>query len=80
VSERVSIEEATTEATAGQIAVRQDASLKEVLSRMLAEGIKVVPVVDRDDRVVGEISLADIERITEEVDSQWQVEEREGRS
>jgi osmoprotectant transport system ATP-binding protein len=80
VSERVSIEEATTEATAGQIAVRQEASLKEVLSRMLAEGIKVVPVVDRGDRVVGEISLADIERVTEEVDSQWQVEEREGRS
>jgi osmoprotectant transport system ATP-binding protein len=80
VSERVSIEEATTEATAGQIAVRQEASLKEVLARMLAEGIKVVPVVDRDDRVVGEISLADIERVTEEVDSQWQVEEREGRS
>jgi osmoprotectant transport system ATP-binding protein len=79
VSAAVSIRDATTEASARQIGVRKDSSLREVLSRMLGEGIKVVPVVDGDDRVVGEISLADIERVTEEVESAWRVEKRENR-
>jgi osmoprotectant transport system ATP-binding protein len=79
VSAVVSIRDATTEASAREIGVRKDSSLREALSRMLGEGIKVVPVVDGEDRVVGEISLADIERVTEEVESAWQVEKRETR-
>jgi osmoprotectant transport system ATP-binding protein len=78
VSPAVPVGDATTAASAREIGVLRDSSLREVLSRMLGEGIKVVPVVDGDGRVIGEISLADIERVTEEVESAWQVEKREG--
>jgi osmoprotectant transport system ATP-binding protein len=79
VSAAVRVDDAMTEAGARQIGVGRESSLREVLSRMLGEGIKVVPVVDGEGRVIGEISLADIERVTEEVDSAWQVEKKETR-
>jgi len=55
---------AVTRATGADIAVRSSASLREALSRMLGQGIKVVPVLDDAGRLVGEVSLADIERMT----------------
>ncbi len=64
-------EEALTEVEAAHMAVDRDSTLREALSRMLGEGIKVVPVVDADMRIVGEVSLRDIEKITEEVEMQW---------
>lgn len=47
------------------VAVRLEDSLKSVLSRMLGQGIKNVPVIDKDGKLEGEISLKDIERISE---------------
>jgi osmoprotectant transport system ATP-binding protein len=66
-----SVEEALTEIETSHMAVSRDSTLREALSRMLGEGIKVVPVVDGDMRIVGEINLHDIEAVTEEVESQW---------
>ncbi len=54
-----------TEIHADEVAVGPEDSLKSVLSRMLGQGIKNVPVVDIDSKLVGEISLVDIEQITE---------------
>ena len=65
------LKELITEIPISRIALNEESTLREALSRMLAEGIKVIPVVDRDRRVVGEISLADIEKITEEVSVPW---------
>lgn len=47
------------------VAVRLEDSLKSVLSIMLGQGIKNVPVIDKDGKLEGEISLKDIERISE---------------
>ena len=66
-----SVEEAMTEIEAAHMAVSKDSTLREALSRMLGEGIKVVPVVDGEMRIVGEINLRDIEKVTEEVETQW---------
>ena len=45
--------------------IKGNDSLKSVLSRMLGQGIKNVPVTDKDGILKGEISLQDIERISE---------------
>lgn len=72
LKENRSIEDSITKVQASSIAVREDSTLKEALSRMLGEGVKVLPVIDRDLKVVGEISLLDIEKVTEEVADTWQ--------
>ncbi len=47
------------------IAVQRGDSLKLVLSKMLGQGIKNVPVVDKKGVLQGEISLRDIEQVSE---------------
>ncbi len=69
--ESATLEEAMTDVQPAQVAVRQDATLREALSRMLGEGVKVIPVLDYESRVVGEIGLKDIEKVTEETERQW---------
>ncbi len=65
--EGASVEESMTELATTHMAISKDSTLREALSRMLGEGVKVVPIVERGMRIVGEISLQDIEKITEEV-------------
>ncbi|MDV2989951.1 MAG: ABC transporter ATP-binding protein [Dehalogenimonas sp.] len=48
------------------LAVGENASFKEVLSRMLSQGIKNMPVIDRGNRLLGEIRMSDIEKATAE--------------
>ncbi len=72
VDRDASVEDAVTRAAPDSIAVREDSTLREALAKMLGEGIKVVPVVDAAAAVVGEVSLKDIEKITEEVDASWE--------
>ena len=48
-----------------ETAIRPTFSMKEALSRMLGQGIKAAPVVDDDNVLIGEISLSDIEALTE---------------
>ncbi len=54
-----------TRAAPSETGVLPTDSLRDALSRMLGQGITVVPVVDDDGRLVGELSLADVERLTE---------------
>jgi hypothetical protein len=39
---------------------------------MLGEGVKLLPVINENLKVVGEIGLLDIEKVTEEVTDKWQ--------
>jgi len=55
-----------TEIDPADTAIKTSFSMKEALSRMLGQGIKAAPVVDGANRLIGEISLSDIERLTEE--------------
>jgi osmoprotectant transport system ATP-binding protein len=57
--------EAATRVDWRQVAVGPDASLKEALSRMLALGYRNVPVVDEAGRLLGDVSLTDVERTME---------------
>jgi osmoprotectant transport system ATP-binding protein len=54
-----------TEISVPEVAVGPEVSLKSVLSRMLGQGIKSIPVIDRDEKLIGEITLRDIERVSE---------------
>ncbi len=56
---------AVTEIEAADTAIKPSFSMKEALSRMLGQGIKAAPVIDDKNILIGEISLADIERLTE---------------
>lgn len=59
-------EELVTRFVCCELAVSRDATLRSALSRMLGQGIKAVPVVDPQERLLGEISLKSIEAVTEE--------------
>ena len=59
-------EEDVMETNCPAITVRNSSTLREVLSRMLGQGVKTIPVVDDDSRLVGEISIGEIEKVTEE--------------
>jgi osmoprotectant transport system ATP-binding protein len=58
-------EQAATRVEWRDVAIGQDASLKEALSRMLALGYRSVPVVDDTGHLLGDVSLADVERTME---------------
>ena len=49
----------------GEMAVHPDASLKEALSRMLGTSARTLPVVDAEFRLLGELSLSDVEQASE---------------
>ncbi len=54
-----------SEISVPDVAVTPEYSLKSVLSRMLGQGIKNIPVIDKEGKLIGEISLHDIERVSE---------------
>lgn len=54
-----------TEISVPDVAVGPEYSLKSVLSRMLGQGIKNIPVIDREEKLIGEITLHDIEKVSE---------------
>ncbi|HUX21511.1 MAG TPA: betaine/proline/choline family ABC transporter ATP-binding protein [Spirochaetia bacterium] len=56
---------AVTEFEVAETAIKPSFSMKEALSRMLGQGIKAAPVVDDQNVLIGEISLSDIEHLTE---------------
>jgi len=61
-----SVRDSVVTVNPNDIALASTATLREALSRMLGQGLKSIPVVDRDSRLVGEIALADIEAATSE--------------
>ena len=66
------IENTVTRLQHSRMAVSKDSTLKEALARMLGEGVKLLPVINDNLEVVGEIGLLDIEKVTEEVTDKWQ--------
>jgi len=48
------------------MAVTPEASMKEALSRMLGTSARTLPVVDGQFRLVGEVSLSDVESLSEQ--------------
>ncbi|HET6450532.1 MAG TPA: CBS domain-containing protein, partial [Spirochaetia bacterium] len=48
-----------------EMAVVPEASLKEALSRMLGTSARTIPVVDAQFRLLGEISLPDVQAVSE---------------
>jgi len=63
-----SVKEAMNEEDASEIALSDSATLKEALSRMLGLGFKYIPVIDNRQRLIGEVTLGDIEAATTEVE------------
>jgi osmoprotectant transport system ATP-binding protein len=57
--------EAPTQIDWREAAISPESSLKEALSRMLALGYRTVPVVDGAGVLLGDVSLADVERTME---------------
>jgi osmoprotectant transport system ATP-binding protein len=60
-----SSEDAETTVDWREAAVFPETSLKEALSRMLALGYRTVPVVGEQGRLLGDVSLSDVERTME---------------
>jgi osmoprotectant transport system ATP-binding protein len=59
-----SVVEAMDQKEAAEISITESASLREALSRMLGLGFRHLPVVDDGGRLVGELSLPDVEAAT----------------
>ena len=55
--------------TADEVAISRGATLHEALSLMLGQGVKSVPVVDEQERLIGEVSLSDVEAATVETEA-----------
>ena len=51
---------------AKEITLLRSATLREALSRMLGQGTKSIPVVDENSRLIGEVTLSDVEAATAE--------------
>lgn len=63
------VKEAIVAVRAEEIAITATATLREALSRMLGQGFRSVPVVDERSRLLGEVTLRDVERVTAETES-----------
>lgn len=68
LTEGMSIKDAVVAVRAEEIAVTTNATLREALSRMLGQGFRSVPVVDEQSRLLGEVTLRDVEAVTAETE------------
>jgi osmoprotectant transport system ATP-binding protein len=66
INKSTSVERSMVSTDLSDMAVRSGSTLREALSRMLGLGFKFVPVVDESGRLIGELSLKDIEAATSE--------------
>jgi len=64
-----SISEALVPGDPAEIAVMSGATLREALSRMLGQGLRSIPVIDEESRLIGEVALGDIEVATAEMET-----------
>jgi osmoprotectant transport system ATP-binding protein len=58
------VEEAIAASNPAELAVKPEATLEVALSKMLGLGLKRVAVVDEDFKLLGEVRLEDIEKVT----------------
>src|SRR5208282_2884701 len=59
------LDECISTANIREMAVQPETSLKEALSRMLGTSARTLPVVDAVFRLLGELSLSDVEQASE---------------
>ena len=64
-----SVKEAVVMGNREEIAVTNNATLRETLSRMLGQGLKSIPVIDDNGHFVGEVALSSIEAATAETEA-----------
>ncbi len=64
LSESVTARETIFSGDVREITISDQATLREALSRMLGQGFLSIPVVDDNTRLVGEITLRDVEAAT----------------
>jgi len=69
LSEAGSVREAIVTQDTNEMAVTNSATLREALSRMLGQGFKCIPVVDEKMRLIGEVTLHDVEEATAEAEA-----------
>jgi Mg/Co/Ni transporter MgtE len=65
LDEGTPLADAETQVEWRETGVAPETSLKEALARMLALGYRTVPVVDGAGHLLGDVSLADVERTME---------------
>ena len=68
LTQSTSIKEVMHEGEAHEIALSDNASLREALSRMLGLGFRYIPVVNDKKQLIGELELHDVEAATTEVE------------
>ncbi|MBI4296037.1 MAG: ABC transporter ATP-binding protein [Chloroflexi bacterium] len=68
LAKATSVGQAIVRGSAREIAVSSNATLREALSRMLGQGFKYIPVVDENGRLIGEVTLSDVEQATVEIE------------
>ncbi len=68
LSEATSVRQAVVALDTKDIALMRCATLREALSRMLGQGLKSIPVVDENSRLIGEVTLGDVEAATAEAE------------
>jgi osmoprotectant transport system ATP-binding protein len=69
LSEVTSVSEVMVSGEIDEVAVMNSATLREALSRMLGQGFKSIPVVDERGRLIGEVTLSDVEAATAEAET-----------
>ncbi len=69
LSEATSISDVVVRGNKDEIAVMNNTTLREALSRMLGQGMKSIPVVDDKGHLAGEVTLGDIEAATAEIET-----------
>ena len=70
LSDYQNIREATIFVDTQQMSIGAGATLRDGLSLMLGNGVKSLPVIDDQKRLIGELTLKDIEESTDRGDSQ----------
>jgi len=68
LSEVISVKEAVVALETKESTLLRSATLREALSHMLGQGFKSIPVVDENSRLVGEVTLSDVEAATAEAE------------
>ncbi|MBI4187694.1 MAG: ABC transporter ATP-binding protein [Chloroflexi bacterium] len=69
LNQGASVSEVMVRGDIEEIAILNNATLHEALSRMLGQGFKSIPVVDENGKFIGEITLRDVEAVTAEVEN-----------
>jgi osmoprotectant transport system ATP-binding protein len=69
ITDAESISQVMDEGDVDEIALPNGCTLREALSRMLGQGFKHVPVIDDEKRLIGEVTLGDIEAATAEMET-----------